>query len=104
MSESGDGMSWSPHSTVEKTGNQISTEMDGEEIILHLDSDRYYGLNDVGTLIWSLVQEERTVGDIRTAIVEEYEIDPERCERDLDTFLTELSEQGLIEITDETDS
>lgn len=104
MYGSDDEIRWPPPSTVVATENQISTEMDDEEIILHLDSDRYYGLNDVGTLIWNLVQEERTVAEIRIEIVDEYEVEPQRCEEDIDAFLTELAEQDLIEITDATDS
>ena len=91
-------------SNVVATGNHISTEMDGEEIILHLDSNRYYGLNDVGTQIWKLVQDERTVAEIQAELMDEYEVEPERCGEHLDIFLTELAEQGLIEIIDETDS
>lgn len=104
MSEHDIGATGLLGSTVVATGNHISTKMDGEEIILHLDSNRYYGLNDVGTLIWKLVQDERTVAEIRAELMDEYDVEPERCGEHLDTFLTELAEQGLIEIIDETDS
>ena len=47
---------------------QVSTNLSGEEIILHLDTGVYYGLDPVGARIWALVQETNTVGDICSII------------------------------------
>lgn len=57
----------------------------------------YYGLNRVGARIWELVQDPRSIGAIRDAIVAEYEVEPDRCERDVLELLGRLSEAGLIE-------
>ncbi|PYN91816.1 MAG: PqqD family protein, partial [Candidatus Rokuibacteriota bacterium] len=54
----------------------------------------------VGALIWNLVQQPRTMGAIRDALLDEYDVDPERCESVLRAFLTELASAGLVEVTD----
>ena len=47
-----------------------------------------------------MIQEPRRVDEIRDAIVEEYAVEPERCERDILKLLQELAAAGLIEVKD----
>ncbi|EAW38838.1 PqqD family peptide modification chaperone [Lyngbya sp. PCC 8106] len=82
--------------------DQISTHLGGETLILHLTSGTYYGLNPVGKRIWDLIQEPKTVAEIRDTLLTEYEVDLEQCDRDLKAILQQLSEQQLIKIDDET--
>ena len=91
-------------SVVVATSGQISTDLGGEAVILSLESGQYYSLNDVGTLIWDLVQEPKAVLDVRDAILEEYEIEPERCEKELLEILQDLATEGLIEVGDASPS
>ena len=55
--------------------DQVSCDLSGESAILNLKAGVYYGLNEVGTRIWKLIQEPRRVGDLRDTILEEYEVD-----------------------------
>jgi len=84
--------------------DQVSSNLDGEAAILNLKNGVYYGLDPVGARIWSLIQEPTTVAELRDAIVEEYEVEPDRCERDLLALLRDLAAEGLIEVRDETNS
>jgi hypothetical protein len=85
------------------TQKQVSTNLEDEAVILHLEKGVYYGLNPVGSRIWNLLQEPRTVNDIRDIILQEYEVESQRCEHDLLRLLQELSDQGLIEVKSGTD-
>jgi Coenzyme PQQ synthesis protein D (PqqD) len=89
-----------PASVVVASGQQLSREVGSETVILGLDEGKYFGLADVGSRIWSLVQEPRPVGDICRVIVDEYDVAPERCARDVAAFLARLAEQRLVEIRD----
>jgi hypothetical protein len=80
--------------------HQISSQLGEETVILHVEDGVYYGLDPVGTSVWRLLQEPRAVAEIRDLIVEEYEVDPERCERDLDALLRDLAERRLIEVSE----
>ena len=88
----------SENSIVVASGGQISANLDGETVILDLESEVYYSLDPVGTCIWTLIKEPRTVIEIQDAILQEYEVDPERCEGDITALLEELVEAGLVEI------
>ncbi len=89
-------------SSVVAASEQSSSELDREAVILNLKSGVYYGLNPVGARIWNLLQQPRTVSEIRDAILAKYSVSPEQCERDLFALLQQLEEEGLIEVRNET--
>ena len=95
-------MTISEDSVVVAVKSQVSCQVDGETVVLHFDKGLYFGLNEVGTLIWNQVQQPRKVQEIRDAIRREYEVSGEQCERDLFTLLEQLSEKGLVEVRDAT--
>jgi len=91
----------SDRSTVVVMKDQVSADLSGEAAILNLKTSTYFGLNAVGSSIWKLIQEPKTVKEIRDAILEEFDVEPDRCEHDVLELLQALSTHGLIEIVDE---
>ena len=89
---------------VAAAAGQVSSDLAGEAIILSLQTGMYYGLGQVGARIWELLRTPTRVADIRDAIVQQYDVEPNRCERDVLDFLHHLAEQGLIEASGGTDS
>jgi hypothetical protein len=59
----------------------------------------YFGLDEVGTRIWKLIQEPRQVTEVCEELRVEYEVEPVRCEEAVLSLLREMSEAGLIEAT-----
>jgi hypothetical protein len=78
----------------------VSTNLNGEIVILGFRSTSYYGLGGVGGFVWDLLQQPRKISEIRDAILQEYDVEPTRCEEDLFALLRELADRQLIEITD----
>jgi hypothetical protein len=78
--------------------DQVSCDLAGEAVILHLKTGIYYGLDSVGNRVWSLIQVPMTVGDIQATLLREYDVEPAQCERDLLALLQELTATGLIEV------
>ena len=77
---------------------QVACELLGELLILQTASGVYYGLDDVGKRVWSLMNEPRQVSGIRDALVAEYNVDRETCTRDLLAHLERLASKRLIEV------
>jgi hypothetical protein len=77
---------------------QVSSDLDDEAVILHLDSGVYYALNEVGATVWSLLREPRAVPELEAAIMAEYEVDAARCRADLLALLDKLAAEDLIEV------
>jgi hypothetical protein len=84
--------------TVQATKNQVSSDLAGESIILSLQTAKYYGLGQVGARIWELVQQPIRVLDVRDTILDEYDVEPERCDKDVIALLGQLASEGLIEV------
>ncbi len=91
-------------SVVVATKDQVSSDLAGEAIVLSLRTAMYYGLDQVGARIWELVREPARVADIRDAIAREYDVELERCERDVLDLLRQLATEGLIEVRDGTEA
>jgi Coenzyme PQQ synthesis protein D (PqqD) len=85
-------------SIVKRAVDQVSSDMAGEAIVLNMKSGVYFGMDHVAALIWNLLEKPLTVGEIRDAIMKEYEVDINTCEQDLRSFLDHLESAGLIEI------
>lgn len=84
--------------TVVASLKQISCELADEAVILNLEDGVYYGLNTVASRVWGLVQEPRTVREIRDSLLSEYDIEESTCTRDLLDLLDRLQQWRLIEL------
>jgi hypothetical protein len=76
----------------------VSCDLAGETALLQFTSGVYYGLNPVATFVWKLIQGPKTFEDLRDAVLTEYDVEPEECERDLRALIEELSAAHLIEV------
>ena len=86
------------NSIVFQAKDQLSCELGGEAAILNLGNGVYYGLDPVGARIWELIQAPREVADVRDLLVAEYDVDVDRCERDLLMLLARLAAERLVEV------
>jgi hypothetical protein len=75
--------------------------MAGETVVLDMKSGMYYGMGAVAALIWSILDEPRSLDEIQAAVLAEYDIDQESCERDVIAFVDALKSAGLVEVVHE---
>jgi Coenzyme PQQ synthesis protein D (PqqD) len=87
-----------PGTRVVAARDQVSCDLEGEAVILGLGNGVYYGLNPVGASVWKLLEQPRTVAELRDAVVAEYEVDAPRAEADLLRLLGDLAANGLVEL------
>ena len=76
----------------------MSTEVDSQAVLMHVETGTYYGLNDVGALIWQRMAKPVRVLDLRDAVLGEFDVTPEACACDVLALLKELESAGLVEI------
>jgi len=74
----------------------LSRELAGETVLLNLESGVYYGLDAVGTRAWNLLAEERTLADVCTIMLKEFEVTHDTLQQDLTTLVRELCEKQLL--------
>lgn len=81
---------------IEIPENVLFQEVGDEAVLLSLDKGHYFGLDEIGTHIWNLIKEKKNAEEIIAVITEEYDVEAEQFKQDLDDFVTELQESGLI--------
>ena len=74
----------------------VATEVQGEAVLLDLDSRSYFSLNETGTLIWTLLGEGREPAAIADALTTEFEIDHDQAGPVVAAFVADLVAEGLI--------
>jgi len=90
----------STESKVRRSPRAIYRKM-GEEsggVILHLDSAAYHSVNATGSLIWDLLESERTFEDLVAEVRRRQPDSPQDLEADVADFIGELRERDLIEL------
>ncbi|CAG5069490.1 hypothetical protein DYBT9623_02226 [Dyadobacter sp. CECT 9623] len=81
------------------TSDQISSKVAGETVILNHKKGAYYGLDEVGVLIWDLLEKgPQTLESLCEVVESEYEVDGETCKSDLEVLLKDLMAEKLVEI------
>ena len=70
--------------------------IEGEAVILAMDTKVFRGLNAVGSRVWELIDGRRSVDEIGAAIANEFEVAPEVAARDVSAFVGELLARGLV--------
>ena len=86
------------HTIVVAASEQVSCPLGEESAILNLKNSVYYGMNPVGARVWDLLQQPKSVTELRNALLEEFEVDEVRCGGDLLALLETMRSEGLIEI------
>ena len=76
----------------------MMADLEGEAVLLNAQTGRYYGLNDVGTRIWTLVAEPTPVADVVEALKDEYDVDPVQLEGDILRFVEDMVARRLVEV------
>lgn len=74
----------------------IAREVSGETVILNLESGTYYGLDPVGAFIWQLLTRGESLRNICYVLPEEFEVDTETAQRDLESLIDDLVDRKLV--------
>ena len=78
------------------TGDLLCQELDGEMVLLNPQSATYFSLNGIGTSVWRLLTERRTVDEICAALATDHADAADRIRSDVTTFIADLLQAGLI--------
>jgi hypothetical protein len=74
----------------------LISNLQDESVILNLDSERYYGLDDVGTRFLSILTTSESIEAAYDRLRHEYDVDPQVLRADLIALIDNLIDQGLL--------
>lgn len=74
----------------------VAAELDNEMVLLNVETGLYFGLDELGTRIWSLLSAEMNEEAIVDHILAEYDVDRLQVEVDVREFVDHLEAKGLV--------
>lgn len=77
----------------------MSADMDGETVMMSIDTSKYYNLGKTGGAIWKILEEPMQAEEIITTLMESYQLTKEQGEKDVLPFLQKMLNQQLISIS-----
>jgi hypothetical protein len=78
------------------SANVLIRFLDQESVLLNLNTEKYFGLDSVGTRMWQVVTAAPSVEAAYNQLIEEFDVEPETLRSNLSDLLDHLVENGLI--------
>jgi hypothetical protein len=75
--------------------------IDGEAVIINLDSGNYYSLVEVGSFIWGLVEKGASANEVQDLVLQTYQANAADVDRGVQDLLVQLQQENLIVPVDE---
>lgn len=79
-----------------RSDNYLSNEIDGEIVMMNIETGAYVSLNPTGKSIWDQLIEPKSIDLIIDALTKEYDVSKEICESDVKPFIQKLLDQKII--------
>jgi hypothetical protein len=83
---------------VSAPSNVLVRILDQESVLLNLNTERYFGLDAVGTRMWQLVTSAPSVESAYAQLMDEFDVNPQILRSNLSDLLDHLNENGLIHV------
>jgi hypothetical protein len=77
----------------------LMREVAGDSVILNLNTETYFGLDEVGTRMWLALTESETIQHAYESLLDEYDVDPDTLSNDLTKLIEDLVSHGLLELS-----
>ncbi|MFO0993127.1 MAG: PqqD family protein [Hyphomicrobiales bacterium] len=75
----------------------VETEIDGEAVIMNLDTGHFHSLKETGLTIWRLIDGQRSVSAIQAALLDTYDVEESQCRADCERFFASLQGAGFVD-------
>ncbi|MDR3598918.1 MAG: lasso peptide biosynthesis PqqD family chaperone [Desulfosporosinus sp.] len=75
----------------------VTADMDGEVVMLSIESGKYYNLGNTGGVIWEVITDPITVEQVIDNLVDNYDVSRGQCEEEVLAFLRDAHQEGLLE-------
>jgi hypothetical protein len=84
--------------TVTVSSDVLAQEVSGETVLLNLNSQKYLGLNEVGTRVWQLLQESNDLNSIFNTLLAEYEVETDTLQSDLTQLIADMEAACIVSV------
>lgn len=88
----------SRETTLVRCEELITAPVENDLVMVDVERGNYYALDDIGTQVWKHLATPITVAKLCTLLLADFDVAPKQCEADVLAFLTELHQEGMIQI------
>lgn len=85
-----------PGSRLVRNEEPLTALVDGETVMFSPGQGAYFGLDPIGTRVWELLAEPRSIDEVCATLHDEYEVDAATCRTDVDSLVDQLREANLV--------
>lgn len=78
----------------------IDGELDDNQVMMHLDKGKFFGLNPVAKRIWQLIENPKTIEEIIALLLEEYDVQETQCLQEVNEFLDKAIQCDIVIINE----
>jgi hypothetical protein len=93
-----------PKRIVRVNPNTLHRELQGEGVLLQLDTGEYFGLDEMAERMWTLMMEHGDLALVEARLLAEFEVEPEVLSRDLGSLVDELVQRQLVNVAIDPDA
>lgn len=83
---------------VRKQGDWLAATVGDELVMMSPAAGLYLGLTSVGARIWELIETPAPLDEVCERLLQEYDVTPEACRAEVETFLKDLAKHGAVEL------
>ncbi|WP_017811551.1 lasso peptide biosynthesis PqqD family chaperone [Paenibacillus shenyangensis] len=83
---------------ITQNSNYIASDMNGEKVMLDIESGKYYNLGAIGGRIWDISENPVTVDEIVAVLLQEYDVAQDVCKQQVSVFVEKMLQEGLVEV------
>ena len=84
------------HDLFARSPDALAAEVGGEIVALNVEKGLCYGLNEIASRVWDLLDQPRSLGEICQALVQSYDVDDDTCRQEVATLLQDLLAEELV--------
>lgn len=88
-----------PDVRITRAEGAISSEIDGEAVILEIESGTIVHLNRLGSQIWRMLDAALDMEELCAALQRRYDVAAQTCRQDVSEFVEVMRERGLVRLT-----
>ncbi|MDD7987006.1 PqqD family peptide modification chaperone [Lentisphaera marina] len=82
--------------TLKRNPEIISSKIDDEVVMMSIEEGKYFGLDPIGSIIWELLEEPKSLKKILPELVDEFDVSEEQCEKDCMSFVLDMIDKKTL--------
>lgn len=90
----------SDNTLITRNPDLLTSQIDGETVMMDIETGQYLGLDKVASHIWTLLEEQQSFASLCQQLCQSYDVDEATCKKDVAQFLQHSFENKVVKLLD----